>query len=406
MNLKPVTIAGLILAASTAAPAAGGPHLPLPAGCEVASAGSNTMTPHTSAFPPVQLEIRTPFEPTVFSAGGYNYLLYEVHLQNFTDRPLALRGVEIFDADTRRPIASFGDQRLFEKLVPIGADVLDGDHPLEAGRRAVAFICLALDSRSAPPVRLRHRVLLADSVAEGPAIGTGNGQPKVLAPPVSGADWMAVSGLSIGAHHRSGLFVAGGLAQISRRYAVDWKRKKQNAFFSGEPGDARSYHAYGQDVLAVADSTVVVARDGFPDNIPRTAAGFATALPVTMETIAGNSVVLDLGDGQFASYAHLKPNSLRVKVGDRVRRGQRLASIGNSGDAREPHLHFQVTNGPEILASEGLPYVIDRFRTTAGDGSFQDRKLEFPLGNAAICFGSSEALVDHQPCGEAPAKGR
>lgn len=403
MILKAVTIAGLVVAASTAASAAGGAHLPLPAGCEVASAASNTMTPHPPAFPPVQLETRTLFEPTVFSAGGYNYLLYEVHLQNFTDGPLALRGVEIFDADTRRPIASFGDQRLFEKLVPIGADALDSDHPLESGRRAVAFICLAFDSRTAPPVRLGHRVLLAeDSVAEGPAIGTRNRQPKVLAPPVSGADWMAVSGLSIGAHHRSGLFVAGGLAQISRRYAVDWKRKKQDAFFSGDPLDVRSYHAYGQDVLAVADSTVVVAMDGFPDNIPRTAAGFTTALPVTMETVAGNSVVLDLGDGQFASYAHLKSGSLRVKVGDRVQRGQRLALIGNSGDAREPHLHFQVTTGPEILASEGLPYVIDQFRMTADDGSFQVRKLEFPLGNEAIYFGSSEDLADRE-CGEVPA---
>jgi hypothetical protein len=108
-------------------------------------------------------------------------------------------------------------------MVRPGADTLDGEHPLGAARRAVAFICLALDNGSAAPDKLRHRVLLDGSVAEGPTITTHKGGLKVLGPPVVGTDWMAGSGLSIGAHHRSGLFVAGGLAQISRRYAIDWK---------------------------------------------------------------------------------------------------------------------------------------------------------------------------------------
>lgn len=181
------------------------------------------------------------------------------------------------------------------------------------------------------------------------------------------------------------------MAQISRRYAVDWKRHKLGAFFSGDPRRVNSYYAYGQGVLAVGDAKVVLATDGLPDNIPRTPEGFSTALPVTMETVAGNSVVLDLGDGQFAYYAHLKPGSLRVKVGDQVRRGQWLAAVGNSGDSREPHLHFQVTTTPQILASEGLPYVIDRFRVTTTNGTSEDRKQEFPLANMLIDFGSRKA---------------
>lgn len=402
MNVKIVGIAGLLLAGSTPAFAARPTLLPLPGGCEVADSftgSSSASTPAASSFPPVQLEIRTPFEPTVFPAGGYNYLISELQLQNFTDGPLALRGIEIFSADggKNEPIASLVGPQLFEKLVPIGADALDADHPLEAGRLAVAFICLAVDGRNPPPAKLSHRVLLAGSIAEGPTIGTRNGKPKVLAPPVSGADWVAVSGLSEGSHHRSGLFVAGGLAQISRRYAVDWKRREQDAFFAGDARDVRSYHSYGQDVLAVADARVVAAKDGFPDNVPRTAAGFTTAVSVTMESVAGNSVVLDLGDGQFAYYAHLKPGSVQVKVGDHVREGDRLALIGNSGDSREPHLHFQVTTGPDILASEGVPYMIDRFRIRRADGSWHDRMREFPLGNALIDFGTGKPSADQRP---------
>lgn len=391
----------LFFLASTPAFADGPTALPLPGGCEVAAYDGGLTSNgalENPSFPPVQLEIRTPFEPIIFPAGGYNYLLYELHIQNFTEAPLALSGIEVLDADDPEgpPIASLTGPQLFEKLLPIGADALDSEHPLEAGRLAVAFLCFAFDSRSAPPERLSHRVLLADSVAEGPTFGTRTREPRVLAPPVSGPNWRAVSGLSSGSHHRSGLFVAGGLAQISRRYAVDWKRMEHDAYFSGDARDVRSYHTYGAEVFAVADATVVVATDGFPDNIPRTAAGFETAVPMTMESVAGNSIVLDLGDGQFAYYAHLKPGSLRVKPGDRVRRGDMLASIGNSGDSREPHLHFQVATGAEILASEGLPYVIDRFRITTGDGSSQDRILEFPLGGALIEFGV-ENVSDRDP---------
>lgn len=378
------------LASVSAAPANAEP-LPLPYGCQVAGRDTNPdsyRTHHGPAFPPVQLEIHTPFEPTIFPAGGHDYLIYELHLQNFTGSPMNLHGIEIFDASgpENGPIASLVGPRLFQTLVPIGVDSLDADHPLEAGRRAVSFICLAFDEGSKAPERLQHRVLLDDSVAEGPVISARNGEPKTLGPPVSGEGWVAVSGLNFSAHHRSGLFVAGGLAQISRRYAIDWKRIEGGAFFSGDARDVRSYHTYGEEVLAVADAIVVIARDGFPDNIPRTSAGFETAVPITMESIAGNSIVLDLGDGQFAYYAHLKPGSLRVQTGDRVRRGQPLALIGNSGDAREPHLHFQVTNGPDILASEGMPYTIDRYRIKLTDGTWQDRIHEFPLSDAMIDF--------------------
>jgi murein DD-endopeptidase MepM/ murein hydrolase activator NlpD len=96
-------------------------------------------------------------------------------------------------------------------------------------------------------------------------------------------------------------------------------------------------------VLAVAAGRVVTARDGIPENIPGHGDAFHPAVPITSETVAGNTITLDLGGGQFAYYMHLQPGSLRVKAGNHVRRGQALARVGGSGDAREPHLHFEVT---------------------------------------------------------------
>src|SRR5204862_76852 len=88
-------------------------------------------------------------------------------------------------------------------------------------------------------------------------------------------------------HHRRGVFVVDGQAGISRRYAIDWEQSVDGVFFSGDPLDNRSHYAYGKPVLAVADATVVVARDGFPDNVPRYKGQFHTAVPIAMETALG-----------------------------------------------------------------------------------------------------------------------
>ena len=75
----------------------------------------------------------------------------------------------------------------------------------------------------------------------------------------------------------------------------------------------------------------------------------------------GNVIVIDVGDGRFATYAHLKAGSLQVKQGDRVVEGQVLARIGNSGNTLGPHLHFQIADAPEPLSGEGLPFALRSF---------------------------------------------
>jgi len=71
----------------------------------------------------------------------------------------------------------------------------------------------------------------------------------------------------------------------------------------------------------------------------------------------GNLVVLRHAGEVYSAYAHLVPGSLKVKVGDRVRRGQVLGACGNSGNSSEPHLHVQVQDGPRFEASWGLEAV-------------------------------------------------
>jgi len=99
-------------------------------------------------------------------------------------------------------------------------------------------------------------------------------------------------------------------------------------------------------------------RDGIPENVPGPE---KQAVAMTPATVSGNLIVLDLGHGRFAPYAHFQPGSIRAHKGDRVRVGQQLGLVGNSGNSAEPHLHSQITDGPEILGSDGLPYELISF---------------------------------------------
>src|SRR5262249_28491956 len=156
-----------------------------------------------------------------------------------------------------------------------------------------------------------------------------------------------------------GLVVLDAAPVLSRRYAIDWMQQKAGAPFAGDARAVSSYHSYGKSVLAVASGRIIAARNDLPDNEPGRGREFRTAVPMTQETIGGNAVTLDIGDGQYAYYFHMQPGSVRVKVGDRVRRGQVLGLIGCSGDARAPHLHFEITTSARPLVGEGVPYVID-----------------------------------------------
>lgn len=105
------------------------------------------------------------------------------------------------------------------------------------------------------------------------------------------------------------------------------------------------YLAYGQPILAVADGIVEQVVDGVTDNAPGKMNPYYTP---------GNMVVLRHGDGGvFSSYAHLKPG-LQLRVGAKVKQGAVLGRCGNSGNSSEPHLHFQLQDGPLFERAWGI----------------------------------------------------
>ncbi|MFF4318675.1 M23 family metallopeptidase [Streptomyces sp. NPDC001568] len=142
---------------------------------------------------------------------------------------------------------------------------------------------------------------------------------------------------------------------------------------------ARDFPAFGAPVLAVADATVVRVSDRWRDHASRNSwpaavhqmliAGGLRDL-VGAGCVLGNHVVLDLGEGRYAVYAHLRRGTLAVRPGDRVSAGRLLAECGNSGNSTEPHLHFQLMDGPDPDTARGLPFTWRGVGVPAGGETF------------------------------------
>jgi len=93
----------------------------------------------------------------------------------------------------------------------------------------------------------------------------------------------------------------------------------------------------GVAVKAASAGTVIAVRDGLRDVDYRT-----RTLDAIRNQECGNGIRLSHEGGWHSQYCHLRKNSLTVSVGDQVDQGQVLASVGQSGKADGPHLHFQV----------------------------------------------------------------
>ncbi|MFH9232102.1 M23 family metallopeptidase [Streptomyces globisporus] len=127
----------------------------------------------------------------------------------------------------------------------------------------------------------------------------------------------------------------------------------------------RAFPAFGAPLLAVADATVVAASDGQRDHLSRSSLlglVYLMLIEGNIRSIAGahrvigNHVILGLGDGTYAVYAHARRGSLRVKAGDTVLAGQQIARCGNSGNSSEPHLHVHLMDSPDLDDARGVPF--------------------------------------------------
>ena len=151
-----------------------------------------------------------------------------------------------------------------------------------------------------------------------------------------------------------------------QRFAIDFVQLREDGrTFTGDQKDNKNYRCYGAEALAVADGVVVAVKDGIPENVP---GANSRAVPITLETVGGNHVILDVGNGRFAFYAHLQPGSLRVKLGGKVRRGQVLGLVGNSGNSTEAASALSSQQRQFTTGLRRGPYAFPAFEVQGKDG--------------------------------------
>jgi murein DD-endopeptidase len=356
------------------------------------------------------VEVEPSIFPTPVKADGAFHVLYELHVTNLSRRELHLLEIDVTDASAQRLVAQYKAESLIAALGAPGAAAHGGDkRVIGAGLSETIFMDIVAKTRAAIPDVLLHRIVFepivglseSDRTISGIRVTVRPQEPMVLGPPLRGGDWVASHALSNSSEHRRSIVFVDGHGWLAQRFAIDWLRIGANGLaFRDDPAENASWAPYGAEVLAVANGLISDLRDGVRENDPTSE---AKAVPINLETASGNYIIIDLGGGRYAFYAHLQPGSLRVHVGDHVKAGQTIALLGNSGNADAPHLHFQVMDRNSPLAAEGLPYVFHRF-TVEGTlpslnliadgkgwrpqaGSADVRVDELPTENEVIDFG-------------------
>src|SRR6516165_10017185 len=310
------------------------------------------------------LDVQIHAAPVIAWIEGQPDLVYELHITNF--RPATLTRLDVLQGSTL--LHTYEGMDLASSLTRVGASAAaTNPQRLDGGQRAVFYSWLPLPDREAP-LAIRHRISFRldegneESVETG-EVGITRSTPVMLSPPLRGGPWVAVYDPGLKNGHRRVIFAIDGNARIPARFAINWIKLGSNGRFThDDPSKVSNSYSYGEDVLAVADGIVVGMENKLPEPTPN----------ISIKNEAGNYIALDLGQGRFAFYEHLKPGSIRVKLNERVRAGQILGSVGASGSVFSgADLHFHVADANAPLAAEGLPFVFRSYQRLGSYPSFE-----------------------------------
>lgn len=374
--------------------------------------------------------LSAPTFPFLGTDGKY-HVAYDLELTNASRVPATIDKLDVVSAAApKRVIVSYSGKQLIDPTCDYGdcnrlrnlpsAQAADNVIPPQESR--VLYVDFAFNSLDRAPNAVVHHLYAQGAINPGSSspspfdylaapLDISAGTPRVIGPPVKGDHWIALNGCCLpGFPHRSSMASLNGQLINAQRFAIDWKRTDdKGAFYEGDKTKNESYVDYGEPIYAVADGTITATLDELEANAPGVLPANDPVLgpKITVQTVDGNHIVEDIGGGVWAFYAHLQKDTLLVKPGDKVKKGQIIAKLGNTGNSNASHMHFQLMNGPSVLGSDGVPYVIDRFSydgqvapeaifaaddflsgTFLGDAlrKPQPRRQELPLALAIVNF--------------------
>jgi hypothetical protein len=298
----------------------------------------------------------------VHASDGRNHIEYNLLVVNAYSDPVTLSAVTIIGPD--------GDElgRVDGATLEAATQTLYSHTPsatIPASGSVAVEVDVSLPTIDAVPANVSNRieytlpsgvagnVIIDGTVVHGPNVDVDRTKAITIAPPLAGDGWLATSACCSANVHRDLRLSAGGLSwATSETFAVDWAKARGDRLYDGTGDENDQFYGFGANVLAVADATVVSTTDGVPDSPP-----FKSTTPDSKEGFGGNQIILKLSDGVYAAYAHLQPGSITVKKGDRVKTGDVIAKLGNSGPSQGPHLHFGLLDKPDLFVGKSLPFV-------------------------------------------------
>jgi hypothetical protein len=377
------------------------------------SSGKSTMNPEPSAAgngggkqTPLLMRVLDAPQPVKGTDGKY-HLVYELVLTNSSPGTATVEWVKTIDPKSGEVVGTLAGADVTARMVRLGDISGETAKKIESGQVALVFMDVTFDDLRDVPKAVEHRLKASFDIPPGfgsnlfPAVTTDTGartevlrkKPVIISPPLKGKHWVAFNGCCVVSPHRGAMIGIDQKLLAAERYAIDWMQSddKGHIVLPSDTTKLTDFPAYGKPVLSVADGKVVDVVDKYPDVKPG-----VLDQDLTLNDAGGNHVIVDIGGGRYAFYAHLKPGSIKVKEGDRVRSGQVLARLGNSGNTTAPHLHFHVMDAPLPLgADHNLPYVFDSFTY---QGRFKDdgtpvlldtpepREDELPLYQSIVTF--------------------
>lgn len=124
-------------------------------------------------------------------------------------------------------------------------------------------------------------------------------------------------------------------------YAYDFRTEN-----TGKEKSLEDYPVFGKEVLAPGDGVVIQVINGAIDVLPGER---------DRSVGVGNAVVIDHQNGEYSLLCHFKHSSITVKAGDKVKQGEVLGLCGNTGNTTQPHIHFNLQDGPLMHTAKALP---------------------------------------------------
>jgi hypothetical protein len=298
------------------------------------------------------------------------YVGYELLITNYhgDTGPLSLLRVDVFADSATVPTAVFEGEALASRVIHPGrprATSAEADSRTIAGGEHVLLYLWVTTPAGAPlPRVLRHALVFRartgqERHASDVTVAVIAGSVPAIGPPFRSGRWLAHEGPgNHRSHHWGSQLADNGRVTIPQRFAIDFiglddtGRAVRTDAHTSANGD---WAGFGADVIAVEDGVVRDRQEDVADNVPLAAQPLPRS--VSARDLYGNYIVVE-SDGHFVHYAHLQRGSVRVRVGERVRRGETLGRVGNSGNSSGPHLHLHVSDRAAFEGSDGLPFAM------------------------------------------------